>query len=166
VVFGTLADAYTTNRHRLRPIALKEIQLKATGSNIYNADELHKKEALLESYNRGMGEFNSVAIDDKATGAGAPGGNISCNPQHFYEINFKHPMDMSKVSASGSVAMGQLSVPTLRVVVAGVAASGGFGSLNNVVAANVDIHVVAYTTSLISYNTNTSGSTHIRQIMN
>lgn len=160
VVYATLTDNFATNRHRIVPGSIKEIQLKATGSNIYNSDELDKKEDLVESYHNG-GDFISFNEDDDTYAVMS-----DCNPLNFYEINFKHPYDMSKVSASGSVALGQLSVPTLRVVVPGSAANAGFGGLQKVLAAAVDIHVVAYHTTLISYNTNTSGSTHIRQIMN
>ena len=78
---------------------------------------------------------------------------------------------MSKVSNSGSVALGQLSVPSLRVAVSNAGASAvnrQFGADSQVLAAagTFDIHVVAYSTSLISYNTNSSGSTSLRMIQN
>ncbi len=161
-VFATLTDNYASNKHRFRPGVLKELQLKATGSNLYNSDTLCDKESILESYHNG-GDFYAVNEDDDSFHT-----MITCNPNHIYEINFKHPYDFSKVSASGSIAMGQLSVPSLRCVVAGGTSKSGhdYGDQNNVLGGNVDIHVVAYMTTLISYNTNTSGSTHIRQIMN
>ena len=89
--------------------------------------------------------------------------NTICNPGHIYELTLKKPMDFSKVSASGSMALGQLSVPSLRVVCETVA---DYGSEANIVGANVDVHVVAYSTALYSYATNTSGSTNIRVITN
>jgi len=147
-------------RDRILPGAIKEIQLKATGSNIYNADEMDKKEDILESYHSG-GDFVPINEDDDNYAA-----LCEQNPNHFYEINFKHPYDFSKVSASGSIAVGQLSVPSLRVVISGSTAAGGFGNLQHLISSAADIHVIAYHTTLISYNTNTSGSTHIRQIMN
>lgn len=160
VVYAVLNDDFSTHIHRIQPGSIKEIQLKATGSNIYNADELSDKEDLVESYHNG-GDFLPFNEDDDNYSVMS-----ACNPLNFYEINFKHPYDFSKVSASGSVAMGQLSVPTLRVVIPGASKDCGFGNLQTPLANNVDIHVIAYHTTLISYNTNTSGSTHIRQIMN
>ena len=158
VVYATLADDYkAAQAHRLRPLALKEIQLKATGSNIVNLDNLDKKESLLESYHNG-GDFYSISEADYAFD------KINCDPNNFYELNFKHPYDFSKVSETGSIAMGQLSVPGLRIVMAQVAGYGA-GAAQPTGAKKVDIHVVAYFTTLISYNTNSSGSTNIRQIM-
>ena len=210
-VFAVLADNYATNDHRIRPGSIKEIQIKATGTNIVNQDNLSNKEAILESYHTG-GEFLPLAQDLGAIGgatntndiifthsgnktnggtkimtdanattiqlsafanaiAGVVRGtdwdyNITCNPQNFYEITFKKPYDMSKVSASGSCSFGALSVPSLRVTVAGSANNGQFGSKPNVLGAACDIHCVAYSTSLMSYNTNSSGSTNIRMIAN
>ena len=157
MIYGVLTDNFSTNRHRIRPIALKEIQVKATGSNIVNQDQLTDKEDILEAYHSGG---NYYAVTDQTN---RYFNKIDCNPTHFYELTFKHPYDMSKVSASGSVAFGQLSVPSLRLV---ISKDHVFGAQSNKVAANVDIHVIAYQTALYSYNTNTSGSTNIRQIMN
>jgi len=205
VVYAVLTDNFPTNVHRIRPGALKEIQIKATGTNIVNQDNLHEKEALLESYHNG-GDFKAVgeSIDgvtaaaftdttQAVTGVSGSTGtatitddlqsliatasvnaakgsqwdyNITCNPQNFYEISFKKPYDMSKVSASGSCAFGQLSVPSLRVSVAGSSGNGQFGKGANVLGAPVDIHVIAYSSSLMSYNTNSSGSTNVRMIAN
>ena len=160
VVYATMTDNFATNRHRLQPIVLNEIQIKATGSNIYNADNLNRKEDILEAYQNG-GDMYSASVGDYGFE------DIACNPQGFYEISFKHPQDFSKVSASGSCAFGQLSTPSLRVVVGGDVA---FGAQSNNIASSsshpVDLHVIAYSTTLISYNTNSSGSTNIRQIMN
>ena len=157
-VYATLTDDFATNKHRLRPVSLKEIQIKATGSNIVNMDNLRDKEDILESYHSG-GDYYTVSDTAELS-------NITCNPKHFYEITFKHPMDFSKVSESGSVAFGQLSVPTLRVVVEDSGGVGGFGAQANPAGGAIDLHVIAYQTALISYSTNTSGSTSIRQIMN
>ena len=158
VVYATKTDAFVTNSTRLKPLALKEIQLKATGSNIVNFDNLDKKESILEAYHNGGGFY---AIDE----ADYAFDKIECNPNNFYELNFKHPYDFSKVSETGSIAMGQLSVPGLRVVMA-KGASYGVGEAQETSGSHpVDIHVVAYYTTLISYNTNSSGSTNIRQIM-
>jgi len=213
VVYAVLTDAFKTNKHRIRPGSIKEIQIKATGTNIVNQDNLQNKESILESYHSG-GEFLPLAQDLGAiaavtntndipfsnVGNKTAGGtvtvtntagttaqmkvfadavvgvakgtdwdyNISCNPQNFYEINFKKPYDMSKVSASGSVSMGALSVPSLRLVIAGAGSTGNgqFGAKPNVLAGKCDVHVVAYSTSLVSYNTNSSGSTNIRMIAN
>ena len=160
VVYGTETDNFATNKFRLKPIVLNEIQIKATGSNIVNLDNLNKKEDLLEAYHNGGDMYGISEADHQFD-------KIACNPQGFYEINFKHPYDFSKVSESGSVAMGQMSTPSLRVVVGGKLA---FGNQSYNIASSsshpVDIHVVAYSTTLISYNTNSSGSTNIRQIMN
>jgi len=160
VVFATMTDDFQTNNHRVRPIVLNEIQIKATGSNIVNLDNLNKKEDILEAYVNG-GDMYGINQVDYAFDL------INCNPQGFYEINFKHPQDFSKVSASGSVAFGQLSVPSLRVVIGGKIAYGQ--QSNNIASSSnhpVDVHVVAYSTTLMSYNTNSSGSTNIRSIMN
>lgn len=159
-VFATLADNLDGNGHRFRPGQINEIQLKATGSNIVNQDELQSKEDILENYHGG-GDYYS-----KQEGSGDFPASINCNPNHIYEVSFKHPYDFSKVSESGSVAFGQLSVPSLRVNVAGSSQQASFGAQNNLLGGNFDIHVVAYMTTLISYSTNTSGSTSIRQIMN
>ena len=209
-VFAVLADDFATNDHRIRPGSIKEIQIKATGTNIVNQDNLSNKEAILESYHTG-GEFlplaqdlgtavagtnkltfaiagnKTVAGDVTVTDNGDVTGaqvkavagalaqivkgtdwdyNIDCNPQNFYEITFKKPYDMSKVSASGSCAFGALSVPSLRVTIAGSDDNGQFGSKPNVLGGACDIHCVAYSTSLMSYNTNSSGSTNIRMIAN
>ena len=158
LVFATLTDNFTTNRHRFQPVSIREIQIKATGSNIVNMDNLTNKEDILEAYHSG-GDFFAVSEQTNKWF-----NKINCNPTHIYEVTFKHPYDMSKVSASGSCAFGQLSVPSLRVVIDGT--TGTYGALANKVTANVDLHVIAYQTALISYNTNTSGSTNIRQIMN
>jgi len=194
VVYAVLADNFPTNLHRIRPGSIKEIQLKATGTNIVNQDNLHEKEGILESYHCG-GNYNPVGSDLQAEFsatafaavastttraqlglvgnqirtaiAGAEWShNITCNPQNFYEINFKKPYDMSKVSNSGSISVGQLSVPSLRMKLAGSTSNGQFGAQPNVLGAAVDIHVIAYSTSLVSYNTNSSGSTSIRMIQN
>ena len=110
VVYATEKDNFTTNGFRIKPCQLKELQIKATGSNIVNMDQLNKKEDILESYHNG-GDHYGISETDH------PFEKMVCNPQHFYEINFKHPYDFSKVSATGSIAMGQLSVPSLRIVV-------------------------------------------------
>ena len=195
VVYAVLTDDYATNGHRIRPGVIKEIQLKATGTNIVNQDNLQNKEGLLESYHGG-GDFKGVGSilegTFSATAFAAPAGgtitraelgiagnlirnavkgtewdhNISCNPSNFYELNFKKPYDMSKVSATGSCSFGTLSVPSLRLVVAGSGNNGQFGNGANVLGAACDIHVIAYSTSLVSYSTNSSGSTNIRQISN
>ena len=159
VIYATKTDNYQTNRFRLQPVPLGEIQLKATGSNIVNLDNLGSKEDLLESYHNG-GDFLSLNETSNHYDA-----LITCNPNNIYEITFKHPYDFSKVSESGSVAFGQLSIPTLRVGVVGTGKTG-FGQGSTALNANFDLHVIAYETALISYNTNTSGSTHIRQIKN
>jgi len=214
VVFATAQDSFAGNEYRLRPATIKEIQLKATGTNLINQDNLQKKEAILESYHSG-GDYHAKSEDlgttleadftdtTQAVSAVSSSGatitndlqstiataavnaskgtewdyNIKCNASNFYELVFKKPYDMSKVSASGSVAMGQLSIPALRCVVAG-SSSGQFGGKSEVLGGasgtvgsaennqTFDIHVVAYTTSLMSYNTNSQGSTNIRQIMN
>lgn len=158
VVFAVLTDNFATNRHRVRPMALGEIQLKATGTNIFNYNALLSKEDILESYHSGG---NHEAISDTASYATA----ITCRASNFYELNLKHPYDMSKVSASGSVAIGQLSVPSLRVVVP--IAGHQMGAQSNVISSGAfDLHVIAYSTTLVSYNTNTSGSTNLRMIQN
>ena len=213
-VFAVLTDNFGSRKQRIKPGAIKEIQIKATGTNIVNQDNLSNKEAILESYHSG-GEFLPLAQDlgtvvtgsnkitfanggNKTAGgdvaaidniggsssgftasslamanaiAGMAKGtdwdyNIDCNPQNFYEITFKKPYDMSKVSASGSCAFGALSVPSLRVTVAGSTNNGQFGSKPNVLGGACDIHCIAYSTSLMSYNTNSSGSTNIRMIAN
>ena len=162
----------------VKPLAIKEIQLKATGTNIYNADQLGDKESILNSYHDGgrfcgaRGSFatannaHPIHLEDKCM----------IVPDHFYELNFKKPYDYSKVSASGSVSMGQLSVPSLRVVInesdVGAFAYGSPGTgaatlrPEGAPATAVDIHVVAYSTALMSYQTNSSGSTNIRMIQN
>lgn len=211
VVFATAQDSFAGNEYRLRPATIKEIQLKATGTNLINQDNLQKKEAILESYHSGGdyhaksedigattdAQFTDINIDTSGSTGPLEDGtqsliataavnavkgsewdyNIKCNASNFYELVFKKPYDMSKVSASGSVAMGQLSIPSLRCKVAG-SSSGQFGAKSEVLGGasgtvgsaennqTFDIHVVAYTTSLISYNTNSQGSTNIRQIMN
>ena len=138
-------------------------------------DSLDKKQDILESYHNG-GDFYSL-FDRPSV---ASGGSIthfvegqqwedavSCNPNNFIDITFKHPYDFSKVSASGSCAFGQLSIPSLRVKVGGTTAgASNFSGGNTGGAATVDLHVIAYTTTLISYNTNTSGSTNLRMIQN
>ena len=158
VVYATAPDDFQTNRHRILPLNIKEIQLKATGSNIVNMDQLTDKEDILEHYHSG-GDYYAVTEQTNKYFS-----SITCNPNNFYEITFKHPYDMSKVSSSGSLAFGQLSVPSLRVVVSGVHNYGAQSDLAG--SGGFDLHVIAYQTALISYNTNTSGSTHIRQIMN
>jgi len=162
VVFAVETGSFTTStrEHRIRPGAISEIQLKATGTNIVNQDNLQDKESILESYHSG-GQYYSISNDGNQYW-----NSVTCNPQNFYELNFKKPYDMSKVSASGSVAMGQLSVPSLRIVLQGDTNRGQFGAQPLNLGANADIHVVAYTTSLISYSTNASGSTNIRMIQN
>ena len=152
-----------------KPLRIDEIQLKATGTNLVNYDNLSSKEQILNSYHDG-GFF-------KAKRARAAVGNqlaltdiCRIDGSKFYELNFKKPYDMSKVSASGSVSMGQLSVPSLRVVISDTNIEGyGMEFNTDTVMADdalVDIHVVAYSTVLISYQTNTSGSTNIRMIQN
>lgn len=158
VVYAVLTDAYTTNKNRFRPVSLSEIQLRAVGTNIFNQDNLTDKEAILESY-RGKSKFKILGT----VKTGNANEYTICNPGHIYELNLKKPMDLSKVSASGSMALGQLSVPSLRVVVEQVA---DYGSEANIAGGNVDVHVVAYSTALYSYATNTSGSTNIRVITN
>lgn len=160
VVFAVLKDDFATNKHRFRPVSIEQIQLKAVGTNIFNQDNLNNKEAILESYRNG-GNFTILP----SSKAGRADEYVKCNPGHIYELSLKTPMDFSKVSASGSMALGQLSVPSLRVQLNGTAATD-FGADANVATAAVDIHVVAYSTCLYSYNTNTSGSTNIRQIAN
>jgi hypothetical protein len=216
LVFAVTSDNFATNDHRFRPLAIDEIQLKATGTNIVNQDNLMNKESILESYHCG-GNYHPIGIEKGSAAVGTNviaitnhgdsvnvlatdnvGGlgsgftaaaaayinesvrssagtewhhNITCNPNNIFEINFKKPYDMSKVSNSGSVALGQLSVPSLRVAVSNAGAASvnrQFGADSQVLAAagTFDIHVVAYSTSLISYNTNSSGSTSLRMIQN
>ena len=161
VVFVTGSAAFATGHaHRIRPGAISEIQLKATGTNIVNQSSLQDKESILESYHSG-GEFYPKNNDEDQWWS-----TIICNPNNFVELNFKKPYDMSKVSASGSVAFGALSVPSLRVVLQGDTNRGQFGAQDFNLGANADIHVIAYTTSLMSYQTNASGSTNIRMIQN
>ncbi len=198
VIFATKHDAFATGQpFRFRPSAIKEIQVKATGTNIVNQDNLQSKEALLESYHGGgdfypIGTKNTSALLSSQFSAQSSASavvsaaeyaavgntildaargiewnhNITCNPHNIYEVNFKKPYDMSKVSASGSVAMGQMSVPSLRVVLSGDTDNGQYGAQTLLLGAAADLHVIAYTTSLVSYNTNSSGSTNIRMIQN
>lgn len=160
IVYAVKSDNFGSNLTRIRPGIIQEIQLKATGTNIVNQDNLQNKEAILESYHTG-GNFYPLA-------GNTPYVNINMSPGNFYELNFKKPYDMSKVSNSGSVALGQLSVPTLRVVLQGHTNTGQFGSAPTPLGStyDADIHVIAYSTSLMSYNTNASGSTSIRMISN
>ena len=159
VIYCVKTDNFATNLSRIKPLAIQEIQLKATGTNIVNQDNLQNKEAILESYHSG-GNFHPLASN-------VPYTNIDFNPSNIYELNFKKPYDMSKVSNSGSVALGQLSVPSLRVVLQGSGNTGQFGADAVTTGSySADIHVVAYSTSLMSYNTNASGSTSIRMIQN
>ena len=163
LVWAQLVDDFGTNKDRIRPCALNELQLKAVGTNIYNADKLQEKEELLEIYNQG-GQFKSLG-ETEATSGWA---DIECNPQFIYCINLKKPLDMNPCSASGSISMGQLSTPSLRLNVAGVAGAP-FGTMPNLQtggAVKLEVHVVAYMTTLVSYQTNSSGSTNIRMINN
>ena len=162
-IYAVNADTFPTVAERFNPGQINEIQIKATGSNIYNSDNLSNKEDLLEVYNS-KGDYYS-----KTEGTECIVENITCNPNHIYSIYFKSPQDFSKVSNSGSVAMSQLSTPNLRVVLPITGTSTAqpdksFGAQNKVLAGPVDIHVIAYHTSLISYSTNTSGSTNIKKI--
>tara|TARA_R110001606_G_scaffold65959_1_gene152110 strand:+ start:309 stop:1622 length:1314 start_codon:yes stop_codon:yes gene_type:complete len=162
VVFCTRTGAFSSAKpFRIQPGAIAEVQLKATGTNIVNQSKLQSKESILESYHSG-GEFYPAN-----NAASAWWSTITCNPNNFVELNFKKPYDMSKVSASGSVAFGALSVPSLRVLLGGTTDTGGqFGGQGIVLGEASDIHVIAYTTSLMSYQTNASGSTNIRMIQN
>ena len=129
VVYATLADNFPTNLHRIKPVQLNEIQLKATGTNIVNLDSLDKKQDILENYHSGGAFISLHDISASATQNWEEA--ITCNPNNFYEITFKHPYDFSKVSASGSVAFGQLSVPSLRVQVKGsTGGASGFAGGN------------------------------------
>tara|TARA_R110000796_G_scaffold184755_1_gene301307 strand:- start:636 stop:1403 length:768 start_codon:yes stop_codon:yes gene_type:complete len=169
VVFATnsLALTASVNNSSVKPICIKEIQLKATGTNIVNFDNLGDKESILNSYHDG-GRFTGARRTLVTASNIQPlilSDKCKIVADHIYELNFKKPYDYSKVSASGSVAMGQLSVPSLRCVI-NENDKGNFAYGSPAGVANVDIHVIAYSTALISYQTNSSGSTNIRQIQN
>ena len=164
VVYVTEADNFATNRHRMRPLNIKEIQLKSTGSNIVNLDKLDEKEDILESYHNG-GDFYGLAQTDYV------GELIQMNPNNIHELVFKRPYDFSPVSNTGAISLGQMSVPTLRIKMNGKenygftypTQHGYVGTASG--SKPLDVHVIAYYTTLISYNTNSAGSTSIRQIM-
>jgi len=93
--------------------------------------------------------------------------DFSFVPQNIYKVTFQNPFDFSKVSCNGVADFGQMSLPTLE----GEICSGGVaGYFNNVYVGGgsnkVDIHVCATNQALISYITNSSGSTTIRSIEN
>ena len=73
LVFAVTADDFATNDYRFRPLAIDEIQLKATGTNIVNQDNLMNKESILESYHCGgnyrpIGVEKGVAVINSTTG--------------------------------------------------------------------------------------------------
>ena len=162
VIYVTEEDNLATNKHRMRPLGIKEIQLKSTGSNIVNLDNLDTKEDILESYHNG-GDFRGVNVADYV------GDSVTFNPNNIHELVFKRPYDFSPVSNTGAISLGQMSVPTLRIVMNGGDQVGIADANNGYTASSgskkLDVHVIAYYTTLISYNTNSAGSTSIRQIM-
>jgi len=162
VIYVTEEDDLATNHHRMRPLGIKEIQLKSTGSNIVNLDNLDTKEDILESYHNG-GDFRPVNVADYV------GDSVTFNPNNIHELVFKRPYDFSPVSNTGAISLGQMSVPTLRIVMNGGSQIGHVDTNNGYTASSgdkkLDVHVIAYYTTLISYNTNSAGSTSIRQIM-
>jgi len=90
--------------------------------------------------------------------------DFSFVPNHVYVISFKNPFDFSKVSCNGVASFDQLSLPTLE----GEITTKADGFHANVLAGSgstkVDIHVCAVNQSLVSYITNSAGSTTIRMI--
>ena len=210
IVFAVVADDYATNHHRLRPIALNNLKLKASGTDIWELEDMEDKEQILESVINGTrwcGGENTrptcVTGSDKITfgvagdvaavdniGSESSGHtaaqlalangiieeyehrndkfgqlkNFAFDPQNVYCVDFSSIYDYSAVSANGSVDMAQLNSAELSGTIPSSAKGYNQHTLAHGAAVKVDIHVIAYNETLLSYITNSAGSTMIRMI--
>ena len=208
IIFATNADDFATNGHRLRPVAMKNLKIKASGTEIWELEDMDNKEQILESVINGTRWTRGANTDVGAVVAGtnkvtfAHGGDVaytttdptatqetavlnaifeelrhsnsaygnlkefSFDPQNVYCVDFSSIYDYSKVSANGSADFAQLNSPELSGEICSVATDG----YNQTVQAHhgstskVDIHVIAYNETLLSYITNSAGSTTLKSI--
>ena len=206
IVFATLADNFATNGHRLRPIELNNLKLRASGSEIWEQQDMPNKEPILESLINGTrwtnGENTNVGLvtagtnkvvfakhgDVAYTGAAPTTAqatamlntvfeeqksqmrnlgalqNFSFDCGNVYVIDFSSLYDFSKVSANGSSDFAQLNSPELSGTIPSGCKGYNAHNLAHGAAVKVDIHAIAYNETLISYITNSAGSTQIRMI--